>query len=162
VDRRRTAAQVDSVGAAAHFGDRDGLVAEIDGGIARRIVVERDAGKAGEERQLVDVKGAGAVQRQDVVAAAAGQLIARIQCRGSRIDGVVAARPDNRIIACRKGIGRHFCFPVQSDRMEEGKTRVPSLPALPDAPPLFTICSAAFSPVDAADAFEFPSLLIGQ
>ena len=66
MDCRRAAAQINLVLAAAEFRDRDRLAAKIELRNARRVIVEGDAGKAGEGGQLVEVEGAGVVEGQDV------------------------------------------------------------------------------------------------
>ena len=104
MDSRRAATKLNLVYATADFRDRDRLVAQIESRSERSVIVEGDAGETGECGQLVDMKDARVVEGQDVVATIASQPVARVQRRRGRIDRVVAARPDNRVVASRQFI----------------------------------------------------------
>src|SRR4051812_13947017 len=78
-------------------GHGDRLATKIKNGTAVGKIVERDVLEAGEDCELIDVKGAAAIERQDVGATPAGQAIAGIQRRRRPVHRVIATSAVDRV-----------------------------------------------------------------
>ena len=95
--------------------DLNRLVTEPEVRIRDCVVIEPDALKPGEGRELADVEVAAADQRQNIRPRAARQAVTRVQRRRDRIHSVVAGSSGNGVGAGRqRKIGHIVEFPLGS------------------------------------------------
>ena len=106
LERDRATSQEYLLPAGTISGHSNRLAAEIKSGTTAREIVERDALKAREGRQLIDPEGAAAVERQHVGAGPAGQTVPGIERIRRPVRRVVASSAGDRVRSRRQGKNR--------------------------------------------------------